>query len=105
MLIIRNDIGSIITDPRRIYADYANLVIKIVPIPSAKHAWDLTSEAITTHRLPSKKAVRLTLDWIFERIEHQRANPNIGVDVNKCPFLNVKEEDDDEVASIEEWRF
>lgn len=105
MLIIRNDIGSIITGPRRIYADYANFVIKIVPILSAKHAWDHTSEAITTHRLPSKKAVRLTLDWIFERIEHQRANPNIVVDVNKCPFLKVKEDEQDEGASIEELRF
>ncbi|WP_440249059.1 hypothetical protein [Dialister succinatiphilus] len=105
MLIIRNDIGSIITDPQRIYADYTNLVIKIVPILFAKFAWDFTSEAITTHRLPSKKVVRLTLDWIFERMEHQRANPNIVVDVNKCPFLTVKEDVQDEGASIEELRF
>nr|DAY80426.1 MAG TPA: hypothetical protein [Caudoviricetes sp.] len=105
MLIIRNDIGSIITEPQRIYADYTNLVIKIVPIRSAKLPWDFTSEAITTHRLPSKKAVHLTIDWIFERIEHQRANPNIVVDVNKCPFLKVKENEQDEGASIEEWRF
>lgn len=105
MLIIRNDIGSIITNPRRIYADYANLVIKIVPILCVKHAWDHTFEAITTHRLPSKKAVHLTIDWIFERIEHQRANPNIVVDVNKCPFLKVKEDEQDEGASIEELRF
>lgn len=105
MLIIRNDIGSIITNPRRIYADYANLVIKIVPILSVKHTWDHMVEDITTHRLPSKKAVHLTIDWIFERIEHQRANPNIVVDVNKCPFLKVKEDVQDEGASIEELRF
>lgn len=104
MLIIRNDIGSIVTNPRRIYADYANLVIKIVPILSVKHAWDHTFEAITVHRLPSKKAVHLTIDWIFERIEHQRANPNIVVDVNKCPFLHVKEEEEDDGASIMEMR-
>lgn len=36
MLIIRNDIGSIITDPRRIYADYTNQAIKIVPIDPRK---------------------------------------------------------------------
>lgn len=103
MLIIRNYIGSIITDPQRIYADYTNQVIKIVPILSAKHAWDFTSESITT-QLPSKKAVRLTLDWIFERIEHQRANPSIVVDVNKCPFLHVKEEEEDDGIFIDELR-
>ena len=100
MLIIRRQDGIIINNPKNIWACSDGRLYACDDLRLNPFRWDAI-----TGKLPSKKAVCLTLDWIFERIEHQRANPNIVVDVNKCPFLKVKEDVQDEGASIEELRF
>lgn len=99
MLIIRRQDGIIINNPKNIWACSDGRLYAGDDLRPAPLLW-----GAITGKLPSKRAVQLTLGWIFERIYSSRSNPNIVVDVGKCPFLHVKEEDKDDGASIEELR-
>lgn len=98
MLIIKRQYGPIIKDPQKIDVSYNLGAVVALDMHSTEPPIPITN------RLPSGRAVHLTLEWLYNQIFHHRNDRNIVIDINACPFLNVKEEDDDEGASIEELR-
>lgn len=99
MLIIRKSNETIITNPKDIYESYTD---RVVAVNSSDTIGGIPENI--TKRLPSEKAVHLTLGWIYNQIFNQRNNHNIVIDIDACPFLHVKEEEEDDGIFIDELR-
>lgn len=85
MIIIRRQNGSIIRDPQKIIISKSYMAVASADMFSHELPNPITD------RLPSARAMHLTLDWLYNQIFNHRNDRNIVIDIGNCPFLHVKE--------------